>query len=56
MTLEDTIFQRYAGESPATLEDDEFIHAIKTGYSEDKLFSSSSRNHKTMPDFQSRKA
>jgi hypothetical protein len=38
ITLEDTIFQRYAGESPATLEDDEFIHAIKTGYSEDKLF------------------
>jgi hypothetical protein len=38
VTLEDTLFQRYAGEAPTALEDDGFIHNIKAGYSEDKLF------------------
>ena len=38
VTLEDTLFQRYAGEAPTTLEDDGFLHTSKDGYSEDKLF------------------
>jgi hypothetical protein len=38
VTLEDTLFQRYAGETPTALEDDGFIRNIKAGYSEDKLF------------------
>jgi hypothetical protein len=38
VTLEDTLFQCYAGEAPTVLEDDGFIRNIKTGYLEDKLF------------------
>ena len=38
VTLGDSLFQHYPDQKPENLEDNSFLQAIKTGYTNDKFF------------------